>query len=1167
MLELAIFMNLIRGVKFGILNGIGFLLLGATLTILAEVIKQLGEMDSDTLKRGLVGLGAAMLEIVAFVALMKNLKFRITSAAALMLLGKSMVYFSTAVTSIGSLDSMAMTRGVTGLGAVLLEILAFTAIMKRIGASLTSALALIGIAAAINGFVMAIEYIGKIPIKTILKGIVGLSVVLLELVAFSKLVSSVGTVSMLKLVGMIGLLSVVMIAFSVALSLLQDIPYDRMMTFSLSIGTALLSLTATLAILSAMPFSMILACTAKLGIVITVIGGIMALLGAAERKWNVSSYIEDFGNILEAIGTAIGRFVGGLAGGFMLGLNLPQLGTELSNFIANVQPFIDGVKNLDGSSLAGIGQLTLLLLALSASEFINAITTLIGGQNPVVAFVGDLSTLATGLNSFVASMDGFGEKNADTLNMAISCAQSLVSLVNAVPWSAPIWATALIGSKDVTAFAIMAVGVAGALKLYAAGLSGFSTLISAADVTNSTTAATALSALAGAIPSTGGWAQAILGVKDLGDFGEDVATFATGLKTYAQNISGFSYLVSESDVTGSTSAAQGLVDLANSLPGENGWMQQIMGVKDLGDFGNDIATFAIGLKTYAQSISGFSETVSQEDIDNSTAAAKGLSDLANSLPGEDGILQRIIGVQDLGSFGDSIVEFSEGLIQYAESTSAFGEIDEDDLENANTVARGLVDLANALPADDGLLQRIIGVPNLASFGTDVSLFADGLVAYAEKVSGFSSLISSDDIKKSTKVGMGLSELLGTLPETGGWLQALVGQSNLATFGTQCANFGDGIAKFAGSIADIDLDNSDDALNTAQAIVDFMGGLNKEGGFFQAWGNFWNGSQDITSLSGKISTFGTDFSTFTTGLLGANSAKNNFETAKAVLTSFIELANDIRESDIDTWDMEYAATMLSTAFVGTVNDTLSNGVSSIVSEVTSMGNAVKNGAYKSFVNAGKQLGNGIANGIRSMASSIRNQAVSAAQGAINAISVTWQIHSPSRVGRNLGMNFDLGIAGGISEYSQVIESESQAVGQNAVDAARRMLVGTDASIFDYMDTTPTIRPVLDLSNIRSGIGQMDGMLASDPTLNGRAFGSINVRSNVGQLQFDGARIAGGQTDKDIISELRTLSSKLGELGEAVTNMQLVLDTGTLVGATSAAMDAQLGVLAMRRGRGN
>lgn len=47
----------------------------------------------------------------------------------------------------------------------------------------------------------------------------------------------------------------------------------------------------------------------------------------------------------------------------------------------------------------------------------------------------------------------------------------------------------------------------------------------------------------------------------------------------------------------------------------------------------------------------------------------------------------------------------------------------------------------------------------------------------------------------------------------------------------------------------------------------------------------------------------------------------------------------------------------------------------------------------------------------------------------------------------------------------------------------------------------------------------------------------------------------------------LQTKIKDLGEALSNMKLVLDTGALVGGTSAKIDNELGTLAMRRGRGN
>jgi hypothetical protein len=57
------------------------------------------------------------------------------------------------------------------------------------------------------------------------------------------------------------------------------------------------------------------------------------------------------------------------------------------------------------------------------------------------------------------------------------------------------------------------------------------------------------------------------------------------------------------------------------------------------------------------------------------------------------------------------------------------------------------------------------------------------------------------------------------------------------------------------------------------------------------------------------------------------------------------------------------------------------------------------------------------------------------------------------------------------------------------------------------------------------------------------------------------------NRDIMNELQSLSKRFDDLSSAVANMQVVLDTGVLVGQTASQMDAQLGTYASRRGRGN
>lgn len=63
------------------------------------------------------------------------------------------------------------------------------------------------------------------------------------------------------------------------------------------------------------------------------------------------------------IGTAIGQFVGGIIGGVGLGISnsMPQIATNLSEFMRNIEPFISGARLIDKSVLAGITMLSLAI--------------------------------------------------------------------------------------------------------------------------------------------------------------------------------------------------------------------------------------------------------------------------------------------------------------------------------------------------------------------------------------------------------------------------------------------------------------------------------------------------------------------------------------------------------------------------------------------------------------------------------------------------------------------------------------------------------------------------------------------------------------------------------------------------------------------------------------
>ena len=1501
LLELGIFLALTKKAKLGVFKGVGLILLAVSINMFANAIKKIGGLETGTIVKGIAGLGAVLLELAIFLAITKKAKLGVFKGAALILLAVSINMFANTIEKIGNLDTGAMIKGLIGLGAVLLELAIFMAMVKKTNFGVLKGTGMILMAVSLNSFAETIAKIGNLKTKTIVKGIAGLGLVLLEIAAFMKIMNKTKVTGITKSILMLGVMALSMQVFVKALKHLEGVELDTMVGFSTSFGIALLSLSASMLLISKVPVGAALAGIAKLALIAAAIIALLAVFGAAEQAWSVSSYIDSFGNITESIGKAIGRFIGGLGAGVMQGLNLPQIGTDLSDFMTNIQPFLDGCKGVDESVKTGVQNLAAAMVAIGGAEIVNAISSWFVGDNPISKFADDIGIIATALNNFATSISGFSETDNANITNATNAAKGLAELVQAVPWEAPEWAKAIIGGKDVEKFAQDASTLATALLNYANNIVGFSATVSETDITNSTNAAKALVELQNALPAEGGWIQKLTGIKDLSAFGDRVPGFAKGMKAYAKEISGFSSTVSqtdidnsgnaakalielenslsgtggllqdilgvkdlsefagripgfaagmkayaaeitgfssavtqtdidnstnaakaliglenslsgeggllqniigvkdlssfaekipgfasgmkayagqisgfastvtESDITNSTNAAKALVELQNALPNEGGWLDGIVGVKDLSSFSAKIPGFASGMKAYAKEISGFSSTVSdaditnstnatralaeltaalpaegglldgllgikdlssfaeklpgfaagmvayaaeitgfsstvsetditnstnaakalvelqnalpaeggildsllgikdlsvfgeripgfasgmlayaneiagfsaavsETDITNSTNAAKALIELQNALPAEGGILDSLFGIKDLGAFAEKIPGFAAGMIAYATEISGFSvTVSETDITNSNNAAKALIDLQNALPAEGGLLDKLLGIKDLGTFAERIPGFAAGMIAYAGEISGFSTTVSQDDITNSTNAAKALAELANTLPAEGGWVQTILGQQDLGAFGDKCAQLGAGLASFASNIGSVSTTQTSNAIEAMGLITQFTNGLNSEGGVFNAIGEFFGGTQDIVGLSQKMATVGTNlatfatqlatadfsnteqatqlltdmqtfigtletkggvwsdigewfggkkdivalssnmasfannFSTFASGITGAAQAATDFEIVKTVISAFSDLATTMKNDNVDTRKIESVAKTMGTTFVTSMAAAISDGTTTVSVAAVALsksGSDGANGTYLNWYNTGKNLGLGLANGISAMAYRVKSAAVTAASGATRAIAITWSVHSPSRVGRDLGMNFDLGIAGGLDRYSKVVSQSAEGIGERAIDSAETMLRGTDYSIFDFIDPNPTIRPVLDLTNVRNGVGAIGGMLNSEQITNSDLFQGINFRNGVGALNFDGAKIAGGLNNKDVVNELQTLAARFDDLNEAVSNMKVVLDSGELVGATSHKMDSQLGELAMRRGRGN
>lgn len=234
--------------------------------------------------------------------------------------------------------------------------------------------------------------------------------------------------------------------------------------------------------------------------------------------------------------------------------------------------------------------------------------------------------------------------------------------------------------------------------------------------------------------------------------------------------------------------------------------------------------------------------------------------------------------------------------------------------------------------------------------------------------------------------------------------------------------------------------------------------------------------------------------------------------------------------------------------------LTEGSGSVIEAIVSMGTAMSD-TLLSFENSfyvdGNNLAVGFVNGIYSRVQDAYNAGFQLASDAEKGTRDAGEIKSPSRVFTRLGEYVGEGFVGGIeSQYSQITIA-AQGMIDRALSLASELKERLRAILAEN-DNEFHITPVLDMD---------------DADELGNLSGSFTAVRSAGSYNLDTATVNASVKSRGYDTEIRALLDQVAKLGDHIDNMQMVLDTGVLVGATSAKMDSQFGIMTMRRGRGN
>ena len=249
-------------------------------------------------------------------------------------------------------------------------------------------------------------------------------------------------------------------------------------------------------------------------------------------------------------------------------------------------------------------------------------------------------------------------------------------------------------------------------------------------------------------------------------------------------------------------------------------------------------------------------------------------------------------------------------------------------------------------------------------------------------------------------------------------------------------------------------------------------------------------------------------------------------------------------------------------IGSIDSTAS--IEALATLISSMINSVNELHYQ-WVATGEYSMSGFATGIRNKQSLVTSTAIAVAKSAYLAAQRTLRIGSPSKAFAEVGMYSDMGWAQGMNRYGYMVEASVEDTADNTLFLAHD-LMSSLAYLMSDMDSAPTIRPVLDTTEIQNGFDTMDGMFGNRSLSLGINEASRTAR-NMASWVNDGHQVTLHTDNSDVVNAINVLSQNFNQLSDAVSNMQMVLDTNTVVGRLSPKIDKRLGVLASQRGRGN
>ena len=1013
--------------------------MSAAMLLMVIVVKSISGLDVGEITKGIICMrlfGGLMAGLIAITRLSSGNTKGIGST--LLGMSSSLLIMVVITKMVSGMSVGEIAKGVvciTLFGGIIAGLVAATRLagegeLKRIASTLLAMSLSIGILAA------TAVVLGLIDTKSLAKGIIAVtmlssimaimvrstkdaqnckSTIIAMTVAIGVMALAVAALSFIdpnQLFGATAALSLLMGMFGVMAKLAGSAKASigSLMIMSVAVGL----LAGIIYLLSGLPIESVLASAASLSVLLLSMSASLA--------------------ILSIVGVSIGTALAGALG--LLALCVPLVafvGTlalmqNIQNAMSNAIVLAAFATVMTGLLvvLTGIGVIYMGTGGIAATGILGLLAMAV----PLIAFVGIL-----------AMMQGIQNAEANA-NILISLMTTMTGMLTVISLLGPL---ALIGVGAITAMTVVMTAIAGLVVAIGALNEKFPQLETFVDsgISLLIKLANGLGQVIGNFVS--GFAQG---------FTSGLPEIATNLSTFMANLTPFiagAKMLDESTITN--------VKTLVSIIGELTKISIFEGIASwFGIGGNTLIDFANQLVPFGTAMMAFSTTVKGIDEGAVTAAAnagKMMAEMAKTIPREGSIWEKIAGEKDLISFGNKIVAFGSAIKSFSLTLTTGGPIDEAAVTAAANAGKQMAEMANSMPKEGGLWQKVAGSKDIAKFGEKIVAYSESVGKFSDKIKNLT--IDEGRITSAINAGKQMIEFSKVLPKDGGWWQKIAGSKDMSSFGEKTASFGESISTFSDKVSNIKFKAIDSTAAAIEKIINMAKSV--EGADISSLSTFTS-SLDKVGKSG-VDKFIKAFSDSSGNAV--NAGRNLVSKVVEGIQSGLPMLN-ISFAPVIQNMLSYAITSIKNYHIqfAIAGLHLVNGFAKGINDNTfiaeAKARAMANKAYeaakkaldehspsKKFMKVGAFVVAGFAKGITKNIGDATKAAIGMSNGVLEATQDALGIHSPSIVfSKEVGRYIVKGIADGIKKDMSA-EEAAEKKAQNIVNAFKKELDKYDLDV--------------------------------------------------------------------------------------------------------------------------